>query len=159
MLDCIVRVCCSSQRAVMVWKLIAAALAGSFQVVSTLIPSPKVSVMSPTTLFQSGATHPLARTSRHSMASRGRHRVNEMLVGVLTRLCSRLKEATGLTIRATVSQWTVGSRPFPIRSARIRNAMGFFTMGVHPMPSSQRFDASHNRFTTACRRRQDFTSS
>jgi transposase len=49
-------------------------------------------------------------------------------------------------------------RPFPIRSARIRNAMGIFTMGIHPVPSSQRFDASHDRFTTACRHRQDFTS-
>jgi hypothetical protein len=32
-----------------------------------------------------------------------------MLVGVLARLCSHLREMTGLTVRATVSHWTVCS--------------------------------------------------
>ena len=76
----------------------------SLKVVSTLIPSPGISVIGLDCLSSMEPHTRLRGHQRRSPPSEKSDRGDEMLVGVLARLRSHLREMTGLSIRATVSQ-------------------------------------------------------
>jgi len=61
---------------------------------------------------------------------------SKMLVGVLARLCSHLREMTGLTIRATVSQ--TGLRDKPPRLSHVGQALDLLPGFSRPAPLDAR---------------------
>jgi hypothetical protein len=91
-------------------------------------------------------------------------------VGVLARLCSHLREMTGLTIRATVSQLNCSAPDIGVFTSRALDILPDLpSFSPAKAPASRNTDpvsvavlrqrlSNHNRFTTARRRRRGFTS-
>jgi hypothetical protein len=135
----------------------------SSKVVSTLIPSPGISVAAAYSKY--GATHPLARTSRLQPASTTAKLQHRNAGGVLARLCSHLKKMTGLTARATVSVRTVcsfhilPSRWWTLYLPSVTACPNHARFLCRPRPANGKSTVSvavqsppsdHNRFTAAC---------
>lgn len=125
-------------------------------------------VLKPHLISRESALIPLPGISRVDGISVGRHpqsTARGTLVGVLARLCGHLREMTGLTIRATVSQLDCSARSSVFTLSRLftycpasavqprllrqRTATPIWCPSPYPSQALHQRNGNHNRFTTA----------